>query len=235
MLMVGHWHLKCHTLVLQSAFTPTNQTRASAISTTALFPYELSEQRWRKWVQLLTRAKNGEVIDPQTALLQPSVTVPRSTLHCRRGTVIQATTSYNRSSLKQLRASGVSVPLSICLTLSDRTLLTYGEFEGNRNNSGYKLARNLLGTSNLLTRNRIAYHPEPRQLFDRYCDRCTPPLEPTEADTIWHSANKTTAFASRDFGSIVMSIREWKLHRKSKKQCLRKPKRLVKARLTKSM
>ncbi|MEH2388699.1 MAG: hypothetical protein V7K14_23615 [Nostoc sp.] len=117
----------------------------------------------------------------------------------------------------------MSVPLSICLTLSDvydglrlRTLLTYGEFEGNRNNSGYKLARNLLGTSNLLTRNRIAYHPEPRQLFDRYCVRCKPPLEPTEADTIWHSVNKTTAFASWDFGSIAMSIREWKSHRKSK-------------------
>jgi hypothetical protein len=207
----------------------------TAFDSTALFPYELSEQRWRKWVQLLTRAKNGEVIDPQTALLQPSVTVPRSTLHCRRGTVIQATTRDNGSSLKQLRASGVSVPLSICLTLSDRALLTYGESEGNRNNSGYKLARNLLGTSNLLTRHGIAYHPEPRLLFNRYCDRCTPTLESTEADTIWHSANKTTAFASRDFGSIAMSIRKWKSHRKSKKQCLRKPKRLVKAMLTKSM
>ncbi|WP_375507223.1 hypothetical protein [uncultured Nostoc sp.] len=201
-----------------------------------------SEQRRRKWVQLLTRAKNGEVIDPQTVLLQRSITAPRPTLHCRRGTVTQATTRDNCSSLKQLRASGVSVPLSICLTLSDafgglrlRTLLIYGESEGNRNNSGYKLARNLLGTSNLLTRHRIAYHPEPRQLFDRYCDRSTPPLEPTEADTIWHSANKTTAFASRDFNSIVMSIREWKSHRKSKKQCVRKPKRLVKVRLTKLM
>ncbi|PHM05895.1 hypothetical protein CK516_37600 [Nostoc sp. 'Peltigera malacea cyanobiont' DB3992] len=118
----------------------------------------------------------------------------------------------------------MSVPLSICLTKSDRTLLTYGEFEGNRNNSSYKLARNLLGTSTLLTRNRIAYYPQPRQLFDRYCDHCTPPLESTEADTILHSANKTTAFASRDFGSIVMSIRKWKSHRKSKKQCVRKPK-----------
>jgi hypothetical protein len=207
----------------------------TAFDSTALFPYELSEQRWRKWVQLLTRAKNGEVIDPQTALLQHSITAPRPTLHCRRGTVTQATTRDNRSSLKQLRASGVSVPLSICLTLSDRILLTYGEFEGNRNNSGYRLARNLLGTSNLLTRNRIAYYPQPRQLFDRYCDRCTPTLESTEADTIWHSANKTTAFASRDFGSIVMSIRKWKLHRKSKKQCVRKPKRLINERLTKSM
>jgi hypothetical protein len=207
----------------------------TAFDSTALFPYELSEQRWRKWVQLLTRAKNGEVIDPQTVLLQHSITAPRPTLHCRRGAVTQATTRDNGSSLKQLRASGVSVPLSICLTLSDRTLLTYGESEGNRNNSGYKLARNLLGTSNLLIRNRIAYHPEPRQLFDRYCDRCTPTLESTEADTIWHSANKTTAFASRDFGSIVMSIRKWKLHRKSKKQCVRKPKRLINERLTKSM
>ena len=96
----------------------------TAFDSTALFPYELSEQRWRKWVQLLTRAKNGEVIDPQTAVQQPSVTVPRSTLHCRRGTVIQAITRDNGSSLKQLRASGVSVPLSICLTKSDRTLLT---------------------------------------------------------------------------------------------------------------
>jgi hypothetical protein len=207
----------------------------TAFDSTALFPYELSEQRWRKWVQLLTRAKNGEVIDPQTALLQRSITAPRPTLHCRRGTVIQATTRDNCSSLKQLRASGVSVPLSICLTLSDRTLLTYGESQGNRNNSGYKLARNLLGTSNLLTRHRIAYHPEPRQLFDRYCDRCTPPLESTEADTIWHSANKTTAFASRDFGSIVMSIRKWKSHCKSKKQCVRKPRKLVNVRSTKSM
>nr|MBW4480004.1 hypothetical protein [Tolypothrix brevis GSE-NOS-MK-07-07A] len=133
---------------------------------------------------------------------------------------------------------GASSPLifwSICLTFSDRTLLTHGQFEGNRNNAGYKLARNLLGTSALLTQHRIVYHPDPRQLFDRYCDRCTPPLEAAEADTIWHSANKTTAFASRDSGSIVMSICKWKSHRKSKKQCVRKPKRLVNARLTKSM
>lgn len=188
----------------------------TALDSTGLFPYELSEQRWRKWVQLLHQAKSGEDTDPQTALLQPSVTVPRSTLHCRRGIVTKAATRDNRSSLKQLRASGVSIPLSICLTNSDCSLLTHGEFEGNRNNAGYKLARNLLGTSNLLTRHRIAYHPNPRQLFDRYCDRCTPPLEPTEADTIWHSANQTTAFASRDFSSIAMSIRKWKLQRNKK-------------------
>ncbi|WP_334987551.1 hypothetical protein [Nostoc sp.] len=42
----------------------------------------ISEQRWRKWVQLLTKAKNGEVLDPQTALLQLSITAPRPTLHC---------------------------------------------------------------------------------------------------------------------------------------------------------
>ncbi|MEH2169051.1 MAG: hypothetical protein V7K41_20795 [Nostoc sp.] len=125
--------------------------------------------------------------------------------------------------------------MSICLTLSDRTLLTHGQFEGNRNNAGYKLARNLLATSALINQYRIVYYPDPRQLFDRYCDRCIPPLEPAEADTIWHSANKTTAFASRDFGSIVMSIREWKSHRRSKKQYVRKPRKLVKARSTKSM
>lgn len=198
----------------------------SSLDSTGLFPYKLSEQRWRKWVQLLHQGKNGEVIHPQTALLQPSVTLSRSTLHCRRERVTKITTGDNCSSLKQLRGSGMSVPLSVCLTKSDRTLLVHGEFAGNRNNAGYKLARNLLGTSALLSQQGIVYHPEPRLLFDRYCDRCTPPLEITEANTIWHSANQTTAFASRDFSSIVQSIRKWKLQRKSKKTVCKQTKKI---------
>jgi hypothetical protein len=87
--------------------------------------------------------------------------------------------------------------------------LNHGELEGNRNNAGYKLARNLLGTADLLTRHQIAHHPDPYQLFEQYCDRCTPALDNSEAKTIWQSANKTPAFASRTPGSILTSISQW--------------------------
>jgi hypothetical protein len=109
-------------------------------------------------------------------------------------------------SLKQHRVSGISIPLTVCLTKSDRALLRYGEMEGNRNNAGYKLARNLLGTSDLLTRHRIIHHPLPYQLFEQYCDRCTPSLDESEANAIWQNASKTPAFASRTFDSILASV-----------------------------
>ena len=76
---------------------------------------------------------------------------------------------------------------------------------------GYKLARNLLGTANLLDEEGIAYYPDPQRLFQRYCDRCTPPLDLDEADAIWQSANKTPAYASRSLDSIALSIQHWQI------------------------
>jgi hypothetical protein len=186
----------------------------AALGSTRLFPYGLSDQQWqqwRKWVQLVHLAKMDNSIDPHSALTQPPVPDSCSRILNRRRSGRGISTRDNRSSLKQHPVSGISVPLTICLTKSDRALLKYGELEGNRNNAGYKLARNLLGTSDLLARHQIVHYPSPHQLFEQYCDRCTPPLDESEANAIWQSASKTPAFASRTLDSILTQVSQFHL------------------------
>lgn len=125
---------------------------SAALDATGLFPYGLSDQQWRKWVQLVHLAKMNSSIDPHSALTQPPAPRSRSTVLKYRRLGTSLATRDNHLSFKQHRASGISIPLTICLTKTDRALLKHGELEGNRNNAGYKLARNLLGTANLLTR-----------------------------------------------------------------------------------
>lgn len=198
---------KAITLEDYSTSQYSSKNLSTALDATGLFPYGLSDQQWRKWVQLIHLAKMNSSVDPHSALTQQPV--PRShSKHRRLGTSLAIRDDH--SPLKQHRVSGISIPLTICLTKSDRTLLKYGELEGNRNNAGYKLARNLLGTADLLTRHQIVYHLAPHQLFEQYCDRCKPALDDSEAKTIWQSANKTPAFASRTLGSILMSISQWR-------------------------
>jgi len=177
----------------------------TALDRTGLFLYGLPEQRWRKWVRLIRRSQTDGTIDPLSALLEPPVPPSRSNRlqHLRR----EGQRRNQRSiKLPQRRGSGASIPLFICLTQADQHLLQWGEGEGNRNNAGYKLARNLLGTANLLDEEGMASYPDPQSLFQRYCDRCTPPLDADEADGIWQSANKTPAYASRSLDSIALSI-----------------------------
>jgi hypothetical protein len=201
---------KAITLEDYSMFQYSFRKLSAALDATGLFPYGLSDQQWRKWVQLVHLAKMNSSIDPHSALTQPRVPKSRSTVLKHRKLGTSPATRDNHLSLKHHRASGISIPLTICLTKSDRALLKHGELEGNRNNAGYKLARNLLGTADLLTRHHIANHPDPYQLFEQYCDRCTPALDDSEAKTIWQSANKTPAFASRTLGSILTSISRWR-------------------------
>jgi hypothetical protein len=202
------------TLESYSTFRYDPEILEAALDSTGLFPYRLSDQRWRKWVQLIHLAKMNDSVDPHSALTQPPVPGSRSTVLKHRRVRTSHAKRDKRLSLKQHRVSGISIPLTICLTKSDRALLKYGELEGNRNNAGYKLARNLLGTSDLLARHQIIHHPDPHQLFERYCDRCTPPLSDIEANTIWQSASKTPAFASRTLDSILTSVSQWHSHKR---------------------
>jgi hypothetical protein len=181
----------------------------TALDSTELFPYGLSDQQWRKWVQLVHLARMNSSIDPHYALTQQPAPRSRSTVLKYRRLGTNLATRDNHLSLKQHCASGISIPLTTCLTRSDRALLKYGELEGNRNNAGYKLARNLLGTSDLLTQHQIVHYPDPHQLFEQYCHHCLPPLDNAEANTIWQSASKTPAFASRTFKSMLTSINRW--------------------------
>lgn len=79
----------------------------------------------------------------------------------------------------------------------------------NRNNWGYKLARNLLGTASLLDEQGINYFPTPYKLFKQYSNRCNPPVDNDERERIWKSACSKPAYPSRDYYSILGSIRQW--------------------------
>jgi hypothetical protein len=85
------------------------------------------------------------------------------------------------------------VPLYQFLTKDDRKLIDVGAVNGTRNDSGAKLARNLIGTSSRLDSLGIPFTDDPYQLFLDYCNRC--PSEngwnEREWENIWKSAQAT--------------------------------------------
>jgi hypothetical protein len=88
------------------------------------------------------------------------------------------------------------VSLYACLTKDDRSLIDSGVSEGGRNASGAKLARNLIGTQSRLLFLGYRCPDDPRQLFDEYCDRCTPSIQAREREQIWRKAEKSNPSAS---------------------------------------
>jgi hypothetical protein len=85
------------------------------------------------------------------------------------------------------------VPLYQFLTKDDRKLIDVGAVNGTRNDSGAKLARNIIGTSERLNQLGISFTEDPYQLFLDYCNRC--PSEDgwneREWENIWKSAIAT--------------------------------------------
>lgn len=105
--------------------------------------------------------------------------------------------------------SGDNIPLYQCLTKDDRALIDGGVGEGSRNSSGAKLARNLLGTSARLNYLGHRYDGDPRQLFDDYCNRCSPALDAKEADSIWRSAEKDNPTATLTDDALENCVKAW--------------------------
>jgi Protein of unknown function (DUF3987)/Bifunctional DNA primase/polymerase, N-terminal len=83
-----------------------------------------------------------------------------------------------------------AIPVLTCLARKHRDLIERGESNGNRNNSGAALARDLIGTDAALRDRGLQVEGDARQLFDDFCARCNPPIVTKEADTIWKSAVK---------------------------------------------
>ena len=79
------------------------------------------------------------------------------------------------------------IPLANCLAKSNRELLR-GVTEGGRNHAGATLSRDLIGAANYLDSLGIAYDGDPRSLFDEFCQNCEPPIDDSEANVIWKSA-----------------------------------------------
>jgi Protein of unknown function (DUF3987)/Bifunctional DNA primase/polymerase, N-terminal len=79
------------------------------------------------------------------------------------------------------------IPLKDCLAKSNRELLR-GVTEGGRNHAGATLSRDLIGAANYLEAIGIYYEGDPRTIYDEFCDNCEPPIDGSEADVIWKSA-----------------------------------------------
>ena len=101
------------------------------------------------------------------------------------------------------------VPLYQFLTRDDRALIDQGARKGSRNNSGAKLTRNLIGTAVRLNHLGIRFSDDPRQLFDDYCSRCTPPLTSGEGESIWKSAQKSNPTASLTDDALENCAKAW--------------------------
>ena len=102
-----------------------------------------------------------------------------------------------------------SVPLENCLSKDDRALINSGEAQGKRNSSGAKLARGLIGTAKRLDYLGYPYRGDPRQLFDDYCSRCTPPISSREPNQIWKSAEKDNPTATLTDDALENCVKAW--------------------------
>jgi hypothetical protein len=102
-----------------------------------------------------------------------------------------------------------SIPLTECLTRSDRDLIERGSSQGERNSNGFKLAANLIATADYLSSLGQRYDDDPRILFEQYCERCTPPITSAEIESIWKSANKQSKGTSLSPEQIEGCIKGW--------------------------
>ncbi|MGB7416233.1 MAG: DUF3987 domain-containing protein [Thermosynechococcaceae cyanobacterium] len=100
------------------------------------------------------------------------------------------------------------VPLTNCLSKASRNLLS-GVHEGNRDNTGAKLARDLLGTADYLKHIYQSYSGDPQQILMEFCQRCAPPLSEKDCDRIWKSALKDNPGPSLSPEQIEGCIKGW--------------------------
>lgn len=103
-----------------------------------------------------------------------------------------------------------SVPIEEVLAPSNRKILQ-GDYSEGRNDSGIKLARDLIGISNYLDSIGQGYVGDPYQLFIDWCQRCgldkdNPPRQP---ENIWKSALKINPKSALQPDFVLGCIRAW--------------------------
>jgi hypothetical protein len=89
--------------------------------------------------------------------------------------------SVSRKSKQNSTSTTAPIPLENCLAKSNRQLLD-GETKPGRSDAGTKLSRDLIGAANYLDSIGVVYDGDPRVIFDRFVDNCSPPIDPSEAD-----------------------------------------------------
>jgi hypothetical protein len=116
-------------------------------------------------------------------------------------------------------AIGDSIPLEIALAPSSRDLIAGGCSE-NRNATGAKLARDILGTEQYFISNGIAFSGDGYQLFVEFCHRCpSHDWSQKEWDGIWDKAKKSNPSPSLSSDKIETCINSY-LKRQGKQSLL---------------
>ncbi|MEB3886151.1 DUF3987 domain-containing protein [Lyngbya sp. CCY1209] len=82
------------------------------------------------------------------------------------------------------------IPLTICLAIETRNLIESGSPDGRRGDDAIRVAQDLLGTYERLQYLGYPVKDRPEDLFEQYCDRCNPPLEPERRKSTWKSAQR---------------------------------------------
>ncbi|MBW4469199.1 MAG: DUF3987 domain-containing protein [Stenomitos rutilans HA7619-LM2] len=110
-----------------------------------------------------------------------------------------------------------SIPLELCLSHENRSLIARGVGEGVRNDRGFALAANLIGTANYLQALGQRFDDDPRSMFEAYCDCCHPTIEAAERETIWRSASQKSRSTSLPPDAIEGCIKgyAWRLYKEA--------------------
>lgn len=172
-----------------------------------------SIENWRELqADLLEFAQADRSIKNPSRVMRLVGSVHQGTGH--RATIVS--NSGTRHTYEALRAivprrhSSQLIPLENCLTRDDRALIQQGAPQGQRNQCGAKLARNLIGTENYLQSIGQQYVSTARSLFESYCSRCNPPIADKELEQIWKSAAADHPTPSLTENAIANCIAAWK-------------------------
>jgi hypothetical protein len=107
-------------------------------------------------------------------------------------------------------ASPGELQLVACLGPNDRALLEGGVGEGSRNSTAFSLGANLLGTAGYLDSIGQRYSGNPEQLYNDFCDRCSPAIDDNERATTWASVERSNPGPSLTTDKIENCIAAWK-------------------------
>jgi hypothetical protein len=99
-----------------------------------------------------------------------------------------------------------AISLAQIININSRDILN-GVQAGSRNDTGAKLARELIGAESSAKRLGINLSDTAEQLFYDFCQRCSPPLSNKESKSIWISADKSNPTASLPDDAILNCVK----------------------------
>jgi hypothetical protein len=159
--------------------------------------HQFSEERWRLVRKVLVskqaRQDKENQIREILALSESLISPPR-----RQPTPVT-----------DFQYSGDRIPLDFCLSRNHQQLLQSGQSDGNRDNAGYALSKDLIGVVDALQRLGINYEGDARQLFEDFALRCSPSLSDRDVDRIWRSASRGTPKAALPDEAIINRADFW--------------------------